>query len=317
MISHTWSSYIDWQYCQLENCKIVGDNITLSSDMSGTILSDIRDSSNRINNYAEVIPKLDVPLSTAALVYIRSGWNDEYHTDSWTDWKLINEPEQRMEYTLSLTKNRIIVDYAIKSIVNIYCINNTKYQALAMNMDTVYLTPLTDADADNELYSYLWSGLIDEAIVDFAKVDQDGEPLTTYAENATFVDNVITLKNPLPDENVIVIVRYIPRHFIYSDANCRYIQFKIELLSMEYIFFQTHDKYDFSTKDNFALSLGTLNPISYFKTHDKLDFMTKDGFYIDVSSINPTVSSMTINYKLDVQKELEDIFPKFLGDYNA
>lgn len=311
MVNHTWSSYVDWQYCQLENCKIVGNNVTLSSDLSGTILSDIRDSSERINNYAEVIPKLDVQLSTAALVYIRSGWNSEYYSDSWTDWKLINEPEQRMEYTLSLTAKRIIVDYDIKSIVNIYCINNDKYQALAMNLDVMYLTPLTDADANNELYSYLWSGRVDEAIVDFAKVDQDGEPLTIYAEGATFVDNVITLKNSLPDDNVIVIVRYVPRHFIYSSSSGRYIQFRIELLSMESIFLQTHEKFDFVTKDYFSVSTGTINPISYFQTHDKLDFLTKDGFYIDARSINPTVSSMTINYKLDFQSELENVFPKF------
>lgn len=317
MVSHSWNSMIDWQYCQLKDCRISNDTVILSSDSSGYILSDIRDSSERINNYAEIITKINVPLSTAALLYVRSGWNSEYNADNWSDWKLVNEPEQRMEYTLSLTTNKIIVDYDIQSILNIYCVNNSEYQTLAMNLNTIYLTPLTDADADNELYSYLWSGLTDEAITDFAKVDQPGEPLTIYATGATFVNNVITLTNPLPVDNCIVIVKYIPRYFIYSDNVGRYIQFKIELLPLENIFFSDKNHADFLTLDNDSLCVGHIDPVSIFQTHDKMNFLTADtdgdgiGEYFDVHSINPIVSSITINYKLNFQSEIEDVFPKF------
>jgi len=282
-----WARKNHWDYCTFTNTSILNNTVVLKTDAAGTILSDIRDSSARIYSYGEIIPKINIPLGNLALFYVRSGWTSEYYTDAWTDWKLINEPEQRMEYTLSLTANKIIVDYDIKSIVNIYCINNTQYQTLAMNLNTMYLTPLTDADANNELYSYLWSGLVDEAIVDFAKVDQDGEPLTTYATNATFVNNVVVLKNPLPDDNCIVIVKYVPRYFVYSGSG-RYIQFKIELLST-----------------------GSTQLVSFLRTANKLDFLTSDGKYFDVHSINPIVDSVTINYHLDYQYELENIFPKF------
>lgn len=286
MLKHQWNSTTDWQYCNIINCIISNNNVILNQGYYGTIVSDIRDSSERIHNYTEVIPKISVPLSTAALLYLRSGSTAEYDETSWTDWKLINEPEQLMEYTLSLTNNKIIVDYNIKSIANIYCVNNSEYQTLAMNLNTIYLTPLTDADANNELYSYLWSGLTDEAITDFAKTDQEGEPLTTYATGATFVNNVITLTNTLPLDNSIVIVKYTPRNFIYSDIN-RYVQFKIELLPMDNVFFQDHDNLNIVTSDDnvFCVSSG------------------------DSVELNPTVFSMEIYYKLNFQTELENAFP--------
>jgi hypothetical protein len=301
----------DWQYCQLGNCRLSDNTVILSADATGTLISEIRDSSERIHHYDEIIQKINVPLSTSALLYVRSGWNSEYYADSWTDWKLINEPEQRMEYTLSLTKNKIIVDYDIQSILNIYCVNTSEYQALAMNLSTIYSNALTNADSENPIYSFLWSGLTDEAITDFAKTDQDGEPKTPYATNATFVNNAITLETPLPSDNSIVIVKYIPRHFVYSDANGRYIQFKIELLPMETIFFQDSANNDFLTSTGDSFSVGHLDPVSLLQTHDNLDFVTADGDYFNVHSINPIVSSITINYHLDFQTELEDIFPKF------
>ncbi len=288
MLTHTWSNLIDWQYCQLTNCKIINNAVVLTTDATGSIISDIRDSSTRLFSYGEVIPKMNVRLGTTVLLYLRSGWTSEYNSDAWTDWKLVNEPEQLMEYTLSLTSNKIIVDHNIKSISNIYCINTEQYQTLAMNLNAMYLTPLTDKDANNELYSYLWSATVDEAIVDFARVDQEGEPLTQYATGATFVDNVVTLTNPLPNDNTIVIVKYIPRYFIYSDSNARYIQFKFELLSVD-----------------------PEQLVVLFQTHDGLNFVTNDDMYVDVHSMNPTVSSIDINYHLDFQTELEDAFPKF------
>lgn len=313
MLSHKWDSLIDWQYCQLENCRIEDNKVILESDQPAVITSEIRDSTTRIGHYGEVIPKISVPLSTAALLYIRSGYTSEYSEDTWTDWQLINEPEQRLEYTLSLTSTKIILDYNIKSISNIYCINNSQYQRLAMNLSTMYLTPLTDADADNPIYSYLWSGAVDEAIVDFAKVDQEGEPLTIYATNATFVDNVITLSNPLPDDNVIVIIKYIPRYFIYSYPQYQYIQFKVELMASEETFFQTSDGLDFLDNDGLSFSVGYIEKVSLLVTRDGLDFMTADpeNAYFNVGSINPILTSMTINYCLDFQTEMEDVFPKF------
>jgi len=265
------------------NTKIVNNTVVLDNSTTGTLLSDIRDSSSRIYDYAEIIPVINVPVGSSALLYVRSGWYEDYDVDAWTDWKLINEPEQRLEYTLSLTDKKIIADYYIKSLVNVYYGNDYNFQLLATNLKTMYLEALTDVNSEDPTYSSLWSGVVDDAIVDFAKVDQSGEELTIYATNAATVDNVIVLKNPLPDHNVVTIIKYISRYFVYSGMRNRYFQFKIDL---------------------------TVDPV-LLRTIDNDDYLTSAGEPINLGQVGPTITSISANYKLDFQHELETIFPRF------
>lgn len=64
--SHIWDSGTDFEYCTLNNCVLWADNtITLDGEhLTGSILSDIRDSTHRIYRYDEVIPHFSVPEDT-------------------------------------------------------------------------------------------------------------------------------------------------------------------------------------------------------------------------------------------------------------
>jgi len=282
--THTWSTKNDFEYCTHINTKITSDNkVILDNSTTGTLLSDIRDSTSRIYDYAEIIPVINVPQGSSALLYVRSGWYEEYSPDSWTDWKLINEPEQRLEYTLSLSTQKIIANYNIKSLSNIYYGTGYEFQNLATNLRAIYLATLDNVDPDDERYSSLWSGVVDDAIVDFAKVDNDGEQLTIYATDAATIDNVIILKNPLPDNNVITIIKYISRYFVYSGHKNRYFQFKIDL---------------------------TVDPV-YLRTVVNDDVQTSDEMLVNLGAVGPTITSINVNYILDFQNEMERMFPRF------
>lgn len=284
MASHNWSSKTDWDYCTLTDCKITENNtIILDNSTTGSIVSDIRDSTSRISDYEEIITKIKIPTGASALFYVRSGWYEEYLEDAWTDWKLVNEPEQKIEYTLSLSSNRIIANYDIKSLENIYYGSDYAFQILAANLKSIYLDSLQNIDPNDERFSSLWSGIVDNAIVDFARVDNNGEALTLYATDAATIDNVIILKNVLPDNNVVTIIKYTPRYFVYSGNRNRYFQFKIEL---------------------------TVEP-TYFRTISNDDFYTADEEPINLGEVGPVISSVTVNYKLDFQSEMEKAFPRF------
>jgi hypothetical protein len=280
--THVWDCKNDWDYCTLTDCKIINNTVMLDNAITGSILSDIRDSTSRIHDYGEIIPIINIPTGSSALLYIRSGWYEEYTEDTWTDWKLINEPEQRIEYTLSLTTSRIVADYDIKSLTNIYYGTDYAFHTLATNLRDIYLSTLDNVDPEDERYSSLWSGIVDDAIVDFAKTDNDGEALTIYAQDAATVNNVIVLKNPLPDNNVVTIIKYISRYFVYSGHKNRYFQFKIDL---------------------------EVDPV-YLRTVTNDDFCTSDGELINLGEVGPTVTSIIANYRLDFQHEMQNMFPR-------
>ena len=124
---------------------------------------------------------------------------------------------------------------------------------------------------------------VSDAIVDFAKVDNDGEQLTIYATDAATIDNVIILKNPLPDNNVITIIKYISRYFVYSGHKNRYFQFKIDL---------------------------TVDPV-YLRTVVNDDVQTSDEMLVNLGAVGPTITSINVNYILDFQNEMERMFPRF------
>jgi len=284
MPTHTWSSLNDWQYCTFIDTKITPDNtIILDNSTTGSIISDIRDSTSRIYDYEEIVTSINIPTGASALFYVRSGWCDEYDSTAWTDWKLINEPEQRIEYTLSLSTKKIIVDYSVKTIENIYYGNDYAFQTLAANLKAIYLDSLQNIDPNDERFSSLWSGVVDDAIVDFARVDNTGESLTIYATDVSTIDNNIILRNALPGDNVVVIVKYTPRHFVYSGHRNRYFQFKIDL---------------------------TVEPM-YLHTITNDEFYTSDNEPINLGMVGPTITSVNVNYKLDFQNEMERAFPRF------
>jgi hypothetical protein len=263
MPAHVWNCTSDFEYCALDHCKIVNGTVVLDNALSGTIISDIRDATPRIFDHEEIIPRVAVPAGTSVVLYIRSGWYNEYTDDTWTAWKQVNEAETRMEYTLSLTSSRIIADYDINLIKNIYFRNDYRFLSLASSLKTLYLNGLDpNVPYSDELHSILWSAKINEAIVGFAKVGHNSLDKSIYATDATTANNIITLTNKLPDENVDLIVEYIPRHYIYTDMRNRYFQWKYVLNS-------------------------------------------------NVPGTSPVIRSMTANYRLNIQTEMCDEFPKF------
>jgi hypothetical protein len=229
---HIWNNHNDWEYCICANCKIVGDTIVLDNSLTGTIVSDIRDSSSRISEYGEVISIITIPPGCNAVMSLRSGWYDEYTSTTWTDWETISGPEQRIEYTMSLSRSKIITDYNVNSLVNIYFTDNNKFRMLAANLQSLYLDTIDETILQtNELYSLLWSAKVGQAIVNLARTDYDGDAATIYATDASAINNMVILKNNLPADNVVVIIEYVPRYYIYSNKRNRYFQWKLDLSS--------------------------------------------------------------------------------------
>lgn len=232
MPAHIWDCTSDFEYCELTDCKIVNGSVVLDTTLSGTIISDIRDATPRIFTHEEIIPKIGLPAGTSAILYVRSGWYEDYVEDAWTDWKQVNGAESRIEYTLSLTNSKIIADYDINLIKNIYYSSDYRFLSLSAAMKTLYIKGLDpNVKYADELHSILWTSKINEAIVGFAKVGHNSLDKTIYAIDANTVDNVITLKNKLPDDNVSVIIEYVPRNYVYSDMRNRYFQWKYDLVS--------------------------------------------------------------------------------------
>lgn len=232
MPAHVWNCKNDFDYCTLTDCKISNGTIVLDNSLTGSVVSDIRDSSFRISDYEEIIPKIDVPTGTSANLYIRSGWYEEYDKECWTDWLLVDEARTRMEYTVSLTNSKIIADFDIGRLKNVYYRNDFRFLSLASQLRTLYLNGIDpEAPYAEDLYSILWSAKVDEAIVGFAKVGHDSTAQTIYAKDAATSGNVVILKNVLPDHSVGLILEYIPRYFVYNDNRNRYFQWKCELTS--------------------------------------------------------------------------------------
>ena len=199
MPAHFWSTENDFEYCQLENCTFKGTGIVLDGATSGTIVSDIRHSTDRIYKYDEFIPHFSLNPGGNLQLYYRVGLSP----DIMTDWISYPGPENRVEYTVSLTDARIIADYDIAELVNIY----------------------TEFDYR---YKILWDARTDFATVDFALVDYDPSEITAYAVDTVVNKNVVNLSTLLDENNVNIALEYIPRHFVVDDR-LPYIQWKADL----------------------------------------------------------------------------------------
>jgi|GEM_PF-5104758 len=201
MVKHSWSTENDFQYCTLTDCEIVNGKVQLKSDKtSGTILSEIADSTNMIGKYDEFIFSTTAPAGTTIAAYYRTGTSEAYSLDYWSDWILYDNPARRIEYTLSLTDQKIITDYDIATIHNIYTEGDYRWQVLRQ-------------------------GLTDKGIVDLAVVDYDPGEITQYAEDAIFRNNEVRLNTPLDVNNVNVMVEYTPCEVVL-DTSDRYVQWK-------------------------------------------------------------------------------------------
>lgn len=200
MPSHFWQTQNDFEYCALQDSMFDAGGVRLSEgSTAGSIVSDVRFSTNRIFKYDEVIPRVIKPAGTDVGLFYRVGTSE----DDLGDWMPYTAPEPRIECTLSLTDRRIVMDYDVASISNIF----------------------TEFDYR---YNMLWNAQTDYALVDLARVDYDPGEVTEYVHGATFRNNMIVLHTPLHDENVNVAVEYTPRHVILDDDS-RFIQWKADL----------------------------------------------------------------------------------------
>lgn len=203
MASHIWNCSNDFEYCDLTDCAIVNDTVELDNAVSGSVLSDIRYGTDKHWKYDAIRYAAVVPAGTTLSLSYRTGLTSEYDAETWSEWIAYSDPVKRIEFTLSLTDTRIVADYDIKQLLNIYTESDYRYELRCM-------------------------GLTDLAIVDYAKVDYDPATITEYAATATRLGNIVTLFTPLPSNNVNVMLEYIPKDVI-SDSTDPYIQWKVEM----------------------------------------------------------------------------------------
>lgn len=231
--AHFWNSQNDFEYCTLTNCKYdaVTSSVVLDNSLSGTILSDVRDSTDRLIRYDEIIPKIVVPTGTTAQIYVRCGAYWRYTEDTWTDWRSIEVTDDAkiVELTLSLANNKIVTDYEIAKLYNIFYSADSRSLQLAMNLTEAFINALDDYQvATLDQYQILWAAFVDSARVGFAKTDYVPGAASQYAIDASYAANVIKLKNKLPLNNAPCVVEYVPRHFVYIGPRYRYFQWKCE-----------------------------------------------------------------------------------------
>jgi hypothetical protein len=205
MVKHSWSTTTDFSYCELENVTLDESTgiITLDSDqLSGTIITDIKDSSNRFSHYGQLIKTTSTPVFTNIEYYYKS--SDD--PDNIGDWILIDKDITLYENDITLFTDRLVVDYDINILNSILSEN-------------IY----------RDGYNYEGNSLIDYAVVGEAIVGLECGGID-HADDATFSGNVITPSIPFPEAQYNVIVAYSPKHPILQ-ATGRYVQLKIELES--------------------------------------------------------------------------------------
>jgi hypothetical protein len=220
--------------CILQPPEVITNGaITLDLDSGvteATILSDIRDSTARISKYGNIIPLVYIPEGTTAEFQVRCGTTSEYTDDTWSSWISLSSGQKLLELTLSLTKSKIITDYNIGAVSNLYYSNDAQFLNLATHLTTAFLNSLDEFDVETtNRYSMLWSALTDIAMSGFARTDYDPGKASDYAAESAFIDNMVKLKFPLPFHNVPVVIEYIPRNFVYIDKAYRYIQWSCDL----------------------------------------------------------------------------------------
>lgn len=208
-MKHIWTDAIDFQYCTLTDCSVSGSNIILTSPaVSGTIVSDIRNSTRRFETYGEIIPSITTPINTSDIVYYRTGYTSSYDEDTWTDWIECITNQTLTEYSLTTYDTIALTNVDISAIIGVF-------------IERLYREGIT----------FLPTARIGVARIGTVRLGDDSpsEFSGDYAENAIIEDNKIYLTTDLNDSENIAI-RYSPvNHMIQN--HLQYIQWKTNLIS--------------------------------------------------------------------------------------
>lgn len=207
MPTHIWTDATDFEYCTFNNTEVSGNTIVLSgSEVSGSVISDIRDSTDRLENYGGIRSTSEVDLSSETTLYYRTGSTQEYDEDFWGVWQNTSSQSARTEYTISVYDDTVITDYDIATVGG------------------VFLEEEKRAGADLVI-----SARVGIARVGFAQVGNRASPITVdYSTSCIFEDNRIQLATVLPIEGDNIAVLYLPEDYIINNTD-RYVQWKCEL----------------------------------------------------------------------------------------
>ena len=161
-MKHIWTDAVDFQYCTLTNCSVSGSDIVLTSPtVSGTIISDIKDSTRRFQTYNEIIPSITAPLNTSGIIYYRTGYTSSYDEDTWTDWIECITNQTLVEYSLTTYDTIALTNSDISAIIGVFIERlyregdfNSNYAENAIIEDNkIYLTTDLD-DSENIAIKY-------------------------------------------------------------------------------------------------------------------------------------------------------------------
>ena len=172
--------------------------------MSGTIISDIKDSTRRFQTYNEIIPSVTTPINTYYIVYYRTGYTSNYNEDSWTDWVECVTNQTLVEYSLTTYDTIALTNADISTIVGVF-------------IERLYREGVT----------FLPTARVGAARIGTARLGNDSASDFSgdYAENAIIEDNKIYLTTDLNDSENIAI-QYSPINHIIQN-HLQYIQWKI------------------------------------------------------------------------------------------
>lgn len=208
-MEHIWEDATDFEYCTYTNCAVSGSSASLSGSMlSGSIISDIRDSTSRFNNYDAIIPTIVSPPNTSATTYYRTGYIENYDSDTWTDWIECVTDQTLVEYSLTIYDTVTFTAYDIGALIGVF-------------IERLYRQGIT----------FLPTGRVGSARVGIAQVGDDSsiDFSGDYGENAILVNNRINLTTDLNNfENIAI--KYSPTYHIVQN-NLQYIQWKVNLNS--------------------------------------------------------------------------------------
>ncbi|MDD3039585.1 hypothetical protein [Bacteroides sp.] len=205
---HIWDSDLDFQYCTLSSCEIISGSVRLSGS-TGTLLSDVRDSTSRVEEYTEFEIAQTVPSGSEILYYWRSGLTSAYIAEFWSDWELIDPTKIYTEFSISLIDDRMSTDWPIDELTFV-------------GLEEYWRTGK----------EYLNSCRIGHAIVGLARIGRAGDK-TNIVEECAFTEQIVNVDTPGYEFNadrVNVTIQYVPLHPLLGRGD-QFVQFKAEMTS--------------------------------------------------------------------------------------
>lgn len=203
---HAWTSALDFQYCTLTNCQIVSNSVELLGS-TGTLISDIRDSTHRIHSYDEMEISDSIPSGSSIDYYWRSGTLPIYNEAYWSDWQLIDPTQIYTEFSISLLDDRMSTEFPIDELV---------YAGLEEHWRTGK--------------SWIDSCRIGSAIIGESRIGAAGVKANIY-EDCLVTEKLLNINvenSVFSDDRVNVVIKYIPRYPILGTGG-RYFQYKAEM----------------------------------------------------------------------------------------